>query len=268
MYKGNLMEFLSNILKNRRILLNLVKSDFKNRYLGNHLGIIWAFIQPLIMVSVYWFVFTFGFRNPPISHVPFLLWLLAGMVPWFLISDAIISSGSAIMSQSFLVKKIVFEVKLLPIVKIGSSLLANIAFWILMLIVCLCYGYYPQFIWVQLIYFMFCSLFLSLGFGLLISSIMPFMPDIAHIVSIFIQVLFWATPIFWNKSLLQGHLALIYKLSPFAYIIDGFRDTLINNTTIFVHSNQMVYFWVFNLILFWFGNRTFNKLRPHFADVL
>lgn len=262
------MNFFINILRNRKVLLNLIKSDFKNRYLGNHLGIIWAFIQPLVMVLVYWFVFTFGFRSTPVEHVPFLLWLLAGMVPWFLISDAILSSASAIVSQSFLVKKIVFEVKLLPIVKIGSAVLANIAFWLLMLIVCLCYGYWPHLIWIQLLYFMLCILALTTGFGMLVAAMMPFAPDIAQVVNIVIQILFWATPIFWNKSLLHGHLVLIYKLSPFAYIVDGFRDTLIDHTSIFVHYNQMIWFWLFTLGIFFLGNRVFNKLRPHFSDVL
>ena len=100
-------------IKNRKMLSNLIKADFKNRYLGNHLGIIWAFIQPLVMVSVYWFVFTRGLRVGAMSRAPFLLWLLAGMVPWFLLSDAILSASSAIVNQSFLVKKIVFEVKFL-----------------------------------------------------------------------------------------------------------------------------------------------------------
>src|SRR3990167_8079006 len=110
------------------------------------------------MVAVYWFVFMHGFRVTPIENVPFLLWLLAGMVPWFLLSDAIVSASNAITSQSFLVKKIVFEVKLLPIVKIGSAVIVNLAFWVLMLIVCICYGYYPTLIWFQLIYYMLCIL--------------------------------------------------------------------------------------------------------------
>lgn len=254
--------------KNQRLLLNLIRNDFKNRYLGNHLGIIWAFIQPLVMVMVYWFVFVHGFRVTPVANVPFLLWLLAGMVPWFLINDAIVSASNAITSQSFLVKKIVFEVKLLPIVKIGSAVMVSLAFWILMLIVCICYGYYPNLMWFQLIYYMICILALSLSMSLLLSAIMPFIPDLCQVVSIFMQLMFWATPIFWNKALLKGHMVLIYKLNPFSYIVIGFRDSLIDHTPIMEHYNQTIYFWCLTALIFWFGNRTFNKLRPHFADVL
>lgn len=261
------MNFFLSIYKNRRILINLIRSDFKNRYLGNHLGIIWAFIQPLAMVLTYWFVFTKGFRAVAISDAPYLLWLLAGMVPWFLINDAVTSSSSAVISQGFLVKKIVFEVKLLPLVKIGSAILVNLAFWLFLIVVCIMYGYYPSLWWLQLIYYMLCIIAISLSLGLLFSSMMPFMPDIAQTLAVVFQILFWGTPVMWNRNMLHGSFVYIVKLNPFAYIVDGFRDTIVSHTPILVHYNQLIYFWVFTLVVFWFGNSTFNKLRPHFADV-
>ena len=146
--------------------------------------------------------------------------------------------------------------------------MVNLAFWVLMLVVCICYGYYPNWMWLQLIYYMVCILALSLSLGLLLSAVMPFIPDVGQIVSIFMQLMFWATPIFWNKSLLTGDMVLIYKLNPFSYIITGFRDSVIDHTPILQHYNQTIFFWALVAFLFWFGNKTFNQLRPHFADVL
>lgn len=264
------MKLANLVIKNHRMLLSLIKSDFRNRYLGNHLGIVWAFIQPLVMVLVYWFVFTKGLRAGSVSNVPFLLWLLAGIVPWFLLNDAIISASNAVTSQSFLVKKVVFEVKLLPVVKIGSALIVNLAFWVFLLIVASAYGYYPTFIWLQLLYFMFCIIAISLSFGLLFSAIMPFLPDVSQIISVVFQVLFWATPVMWDKEMVLSHQHLQYlvKLNPFAYIVNGFRDTIVINQPFWHYYNQMIYFWTFVAVVYWFANRTFNKLRPHFADVL
>ena len=257
-------------VKNRRMLLGLIRSDFKNRYLGNHLGIVWAFIQPLVMVAVYWFVFTKGFRAGAVSNVPFLMWLLAGMVPWFLLNDAIMSASSAITSQAFMVKKIVFEVKLLPIVKIGSAVLVNIAFWVFLVVVCAMYGYYPDAWWLQLIYFMFCIIAISLSLSLFFSAVMPFWPDVGQILSVVFHVFFWATPVMWDKNMLLSHPHYQYliKLNPFAYIVNGFRDTIINHVPFWHYYNQMAYFWAFVIIMYVIGNRAFNKLRPHFADVL
>lgn len=262
------MKLFVSVFKNRQLLQNLIKNDFKNRYLGNHLGIIWAFVNPLVMIGVYWFVFSYGLRQTSVGDAPFFLWLFTGLVPWFLISEGVVNASNSIVSQSFLVKKIVFEVELLPIVKIGSALLVNCPFWFLMLFLCLAYGYYPNLEWLQLIYYLFCIFVLSLALGLLTSSIIPFIPDVAQVVAIIMQIMFWATPILWNKTMLTGNFILLYELNPFAYITTGVRDSLLNQTLILVHYRETLYFWFFVLLLYWVGNYTFNKLRPHFSDVL
>lgn len=257
-----------SIWSKKNILFDLIKNDFRSRYLGNHLGIIWAFIQPLVMVLVYWFVFVHGFRNTPVDNVPFLMWLLCGMVPWFLLNDALTSASNSIMFQSYLVKKIVFDVKLLPLVKIGSAIIVSFVFFILLMIVCICYGHYPELIWIQLIYYFICLVVLTLGMGLFLSAITPFIPDTSQIFIIFMQIMFWATPVFWNKDLLKGKMALIYILNPFAYIVNGYRDTLVYKTSVFDNYAQGIYFWIITLLIIYIGNKIFNKLRPHFADVL
>ncbi len=76
-------ELAMDVLRSRKLLMNLAKNDFKTKYAGSYLGIIWAFIQPIVTVLVYWFVFEVGFRSGPVMDVPWVLWLIAGIVPWF-----------------------------------------------------------------------------------------------------------------------------------------------------------------------------------------
>lgn len=262
------MKLLLLTYKNWPLLKNLIKNDFRNRYLGNHLGIIWAFINPLIMTAVYWFVFTHGLKVPITQQAPFILWLLAGLVPWFLLNDAINSASNAVVSQNFLVKKMVFEVKLLPIVKIGSSLLVSLFFWGVLLVVSICYNYYPHLIWFQLLYYVGCSVMLCLALGFFLAGVMPFIPDISQVVTICMQIFFWITPVLWSQSLLPQSLKWIYLLNPFAYIIIGTRETLVGNTFLWEHCQSLLFFWGITLSLYALGIYTFNKLRPHFADVL
>ena len=263
------MNFITSIFNNRNILLNLIRSDFKNRYLGNHLGIIWAFIQPLVMIMVYWFVFTYGLRAGAIDNkIPFILWLMCGLVPWFFLSDALISSSQAIVSQSFLVKKIVFEVKLLPVVKLGSALIVNLAFWIVLIVYLVCYGYYPNFYWLQIFYYLFCIFAFILSLGLLLSAVTVFMLDVGQFVSIVMQIMMWVTPIMWNYNILPHKFLWVVKLNPFAYIVNGVRDALLYHKPFWVHYNVTIYFWVLTLAIFIVATRVFNKLSPHFADVL
>lgn len=262
------MNIVLLIFKNRKILADLIRADVKNRYIGHHLGIVWAMIQPLIMVAVYWFVFTKGFGVQKTANAPFLLWLLTGMIPWLLLNEAIISSSYSITSQAFLVKKIVFEVRLLPLVKIGAALVVHLGFWVLLLLVCIAYHRYPQFIWLQMFYYLFCILSISLAFGLLFSALMPFALDISQAISIAFQILFWLTPVTWNPTLLPGDWIWVVQLNPFAYIIQGVRDTFIDQTPFWVHLDRILYFWAFTLTIYALSRHTFMKLRPHFADVL
>ena len=79
---------------NRRLVAKLAKNDFKTRYAGSYLGIVWAFIQPVITILVYWFVFQIGLNNATAElkqgiTVPFVLWLVSGIVPWFYFSESL-----------------------------------------------------------------------------------------------------------------------------------------------------------------------------------
>lgn len=250
------------------LLCELIKADFKNRYLAHHFGIFWALIQPFVMVGVYWFVFTKGFGVVVVSNTSFLLWLLSGMVPWFLINDAIVSASYSIYSQAYLVKKMVFDVRLLPLIKIGSALLVNLGFWGFLFILCFYEHHYPTFIWLQLIYYLVCIIAISISLSTLFAAIMPFAADIGQVLTIFFQILFWVTPITWNYQTLPENWRFMINLNPFAYIINGVRETIIDQEPFWHNSQMTIYFWLFIFCIAWLSYRTFTKLRPHFADVL
>ena len=84
--------------------MELTASDFKSRYLGSYLGLLWAFIQPVATILIFWFVFEVGFKAAPIGNFPFILWLIAGIIPWFFISDCLASSTVSVVENSYLVK--------------------------------------------------------------------------------------------------------------------------------------------------------------------
>lgn len=76
-------DFFKYFFSHWKLILELAKNDFKKRSAGSYLGIVWSFIQPMTTICVMWFVFSIGFKSPPIEGVPFILWLSAGMIPWF-----------------------------------------------------------------------------------------------------------------------------------------------------------------------------------------
>ncbi|MDP3466531.1 MAG: ABC transporter permease [Sulfuricurvum sp.] len=267
-YAVNFYRFMRDVVRNRRLLIDLIKNDFKSRYLNNYLGVLWAFIQPTITILIFWFVFQVGFKAAPVQETPFILWLIAGMVPWFFFAEALGSATNAILDNSFLVKKIVFRVSLLPIVKIASALIIHAFFIVFMLGMFLYYGYMPNLYWLQIGYYLFATVILLLGISWITSSVVIFFRDLGQLVSMVIQFGFWLTPIFWMFTMVPEAYRWIFKLNPAYYITQGYRDALIDHVWFWDKPAETLQFWIITALFFALGAIVFRKLRPHFADVL
>jgi len=268
-YIKEFYRFLKHIIQSRELLFSLIKNDFKKQYLGSYLGLVWAFIQPLTFLLVIWFVFTYGFRSAPVSNgTPFFLWLSTGMIPWFYIANILTSGTNAVINNSFLVKKVAFRVSILPLVQIGSGFIIHSTLVVFLITIFLLYGFKPSIYWIQVPYFMLCTVTLGLGISWLTSSIRVFVRDINHIMGVIIQIGFWATPIFWDISRISPAHQWILKLNPAYYIIQGYRNTFINHIWFWEMKNVTFYFLTVSLVFFVVGAIVFKRLRPHFGDVL
>ena len=245
-----------------------MKHDFKQRYLGNLLGVLWAFIQPTATILVFWFVFQVGFKSQPVDNFPFILWLVAGMFPWFYFSEGLSTGTNSIMENSFLVKKVVFRVSLLPIIKLLSALVIHLFFIFFMFGMFIYYGYTPNIYWIQIIYYLFSVSVLLLGLSWITSSVVVFFKDIGQLVTVMIQFGFWLTPIFWSMNTVPEKYHWIIELNPLVYIIEGYRNSMIYHHWFWEDMPRTIYFWSITLVIFMLGGMTFKKLRPHFADVL
>lgn len=263
-----MLDFLKAIFENRTLLWTLTKNDFKQKYFGNLLGVAWAFILPAAMIAILWFVFQVGFKSPPKNNFPFILWLSSGMIPWFYFSEGLSNGTSSIFSNSFLVKKVVFRVSLLPIVSISTALVVHLFFVFLLFGMFLYYGYMPEIYWLQIIYYIFAASILLLGLSWLTSSILIFFKDMGQIVALIIQFGFWLTPIFWSLEMVPKQYHWIIKANPVHYIVEGYRDSMINHKWFWHDMSLMLYFWVITLCIFVLGAFTFKRLKPHFMDVL
>ena len=220
------------------------------------------------MIGIFWFVFQVGFKQKPVDNFPFILWLVSGMFPWFYFAEGLSSGTDSIQRNSFLVKKVLFRVSLLPIIPLLSALVIHIFFIFFMFAMFLYYGYNPEIYWIQLIYYVFATSILLLGLSWLTSSIVIFFKDVGQLVAIVIQFGFWLTPIFWSLKMVPERYQWIINLNPIAYIIDGYRNSMIYHKWFWEDIGFTFYFWVVTTIIFILGGATFKKLRPHFADVL
>lgn len=263
-----LAEFFSNFYKSRSLITKLVYNDFKVKYLGSFLGLLWAFIQPSVTIFIFWFVFQVGFKTQPIQDVPFLLWLLAGIIPWFFFADALGNATNSITDFSYLVKKIVFRVEFLPFIKIFSSLIIHLFFIVVLFGFMLGYGIAPSLHWLQIFYYLFATILLISGISMITCSLTVFLKDIGQLVGMLIQIGFWGTPIFWSISIIPAQYHWILKLNPVFYITEGYRSALLYKVWFWQNMSLTLYFWVFTLVIMFGGILLFRRLRPHFADVL
>lgn len=267
-YFKALLGLILDIFRNRKLLWQMTKRDFRQRYLDSYLGILWAFIQPTITVLIFWFVFQVGFKAMPVDNFPFILWLVCGMFPWFFFSESIQSAANSIIENSFLVKKIVFRVELLPIVKISSALVVHIFFVVLLFAMFAVYGYSISLYNFQILYYFFAMMCLALGISWLTSSLTVFLRDVGQFVAMMIQFGFWATPIFWSLKIVPEEYIPILQLNPAYYFVEGYRQSFIYHEWFWEHLDAAAQYWAITLAVMFIGAICFKKLRPHFADVL
>jgi teichoic acid transport system permease protein len=267
-YINGFYTFILNIVKNKQTLLLLARNDFKAKFASSLFGIVWAFIQPLVTIFVLWFVFEVGFKNPPINNVPFVVWFIPAFLPWSYFSEALISVTNSLIEYKYLVTKVNFRISAIPVVKIISSSFVHIGFILFIFVVCRIYGFSISMYNLQVIYYFICTVILLVGLGWLLSSLAVFIPDILNIVSVFIQIGFWITPIFWSPDNMSQFVQSILKINPMFYICRGYRDSFIDNVWFWERGFTNLYFWGIVIIIFVIGALVFKRLRPHFADVL
>lgn len=267
-----LTEVPIEIIRSRKLEITLAKSDFKTKYAGSYLGIVWAFIQPVTTILVYWFVFQVGLKSGGMTGYPFVIYLVTGIVPWFFFSDALTGGMNALVEYSYLVKKVVFNIDILPVVKVLSAVFVHLFFIMFTVILTWLYGYPPTWYILQVPYYVLCNLILVLGLAYLCSAITVFFRDLTQFINIVVlQVGVWLTPIMWDaSSMLPGWLLRIFKLNPMYYITDGFRDSFLYQRCFFSPDKLpwSIYFWVITFLIFGFGTMIFRRLKVHFADVL
>lgn len=252
-----------------KLVSKLVKNDLKSRYSGSAFGIVWAYVQPLVTVLVFWYVFQLGFRNPPVDNIEYILWFIAGYIPWTYFNDGVLSSTNVFYEYSYLVMKMKFSVWQLPIIKVLASLCIHMFFIVFIIGMYFLYGYSFRISWLSIFYYSLCITILLIGLAYLVASLSVFIKDAAQMVNIILQIGFWLTPIFWSDNSMNESVLHILKFNPMYYVIDGYRDALINGISFWQQPVYMtVYFWVATALLILIGLKVYNNLKGHFADLL
>lgn len=258
------------LYQSRHLIWKLARNDFKKRYAGSYLGAVWAMVQPVVTVAMYYVVFDviMGTGNAMVPDKPYVLFLTAGLVPWFYFNEALNNGTNALLEYNYLVKKVVFKISVLPIIKIIAATFIHVFFVLVMLVIAAIYGYYPTIYMIQLIYYSLCLFIFVLGLCYSTCAIMVFFKDIGQIISILLQIGMWATPILWDVNTLSPTVQMIVKINPLVYIVNGYRTAIFEKTWFWEDFYSTMYFWIVTVVVFGVGALVFKRLKVHFSDVL
>ena len=263
------MEFIKDVIKNRRLIWQLGKNDFKNRFASTSLGAIWGFLQPFIFMLTYAIVFQFILRTGSSGEYPYAVWFFPGMAMWQWINDSIMSASNSIRGYSYLVKKVVFPVNIIPTISIVGASFVGLFLVLITVVICVIYGYLPNLL--TLIYVIFAMYCFVIAFTRFSSALTTVVPDFSNLLGILMQLFFWFTPIVWNLGMLQIHPTFlkIVQCMPFTYLVTAFRQVFINENIIFAnHGLYTIVFWIITIVMFIWGNSVFKRAKKDFADVL
>lgn len=253
--------------KTIELIFQLARNDIKSKYASSLLGVVWAFIMPFITILVFWYVFQMGFRNNPVDNAPYILWFAAAYIPWIYFTDILVSGCNCLVEYSFLVKKIKFDIWVLPVVKLLSALWVHLFFIGVLIIMCILYKVPLTVYLLQVLYYSFGAAALGLGFSYLFSSFTVFFKDMTSIVNIIVQIGFWVTPIIWNeKTIIDPTVRTVLRWNPAHYFTNGYRECLIDHRWFWENLTETIFFWSTVLIILFLGIIIFRRFSPYFAD--
>jgi len=263
--------FVPALWRHRHLIRQLTWREVTGRYRSSALGFAWAFVTPLVMLSLYTFVFGVvlkarwpGTRTGNLAE--FGLMLFAGLTAFSLFSECVNRAPSLMTSSPNYVKKVVFPLEVLPVSVLGSALFHTGISVLILIVAQQIVGGAPVWtvVWLPLV--LLPLVCLALGACWVLASLGVFLRDIGQTVALVMQVLFFMTPIVYAREALPGRLRLIVDLNPLASIVDNTRRVSVLG--LLPEWKSLAFSMVVGLIVLCLGHAWFAKTKRAFADVI
>lgn len=252
-----------------RVTINIFKMTLRDRYLGSVIGVGWAVIQPLILLSMYTFIFGFVFKAKmpgSESTFAFAIWLITGYVPYMAISEAMSGSSTSVVGGASLVKNIVFKTETLPM---AATMLSGVPFAVgmaVLLLLQLADGNSPSVHVLALLIIIPIQFMFLAGMGFFFAATTVFVRDVSQIVPTLSLLILFFSPVFYQTDMMPHVVQRITFFNPFYQMIQPYRDTLINHE--FPEPWGMLYLIVVSILVFVMGLKYFRKLNGYFEMAL
>ncbi len=212
-----MFKVFKNLYNYRELLKTNVKKEIRGKYKNSFLGVLWSFLNPLLQIAVYAIVFPLILRNTQENYVIFLC---CGLIPWTFFTTAISRSSFTMIENGNILKKVYFPREILPISVVTSEAVNFLISTIIILAFVLFSGLgITKYILLYPIVFL-AQYLLLLAISFIVSSICVYIRDLQHFIGIFLQLLFYATPIVYAADTIPEGFAWILQVNPMTYIIN------------------------------------------------
>jgi teichoic acid transport system permease protein len=274
----SVMTVLNEQLKSFYLIKRLSNYEIKSANRNHYLGILWEIINPMIQISIYWFVFGYGiFRSSGRADVqmdgemiPYFPWMLSGFIVWFFINPAIIQGSKSIYSRITMISKMNFPISVMPTVVIFSKLYQHLMLLAVSLVIFQFLGYPISIYYLQLPYFIVSTIVLMVALSLITSTISTIVRDFQMLIQSMIRILIYISPFLWPPYHLKPEMIVtLMKLNPIFYLAEGYRASILGlNWYPIEHWEYTLYFWGITIALLLFGSILHVKFRDRFVDFL
>lgn len=254
-----------------RMILNFFKINLKDRYMASSLGSTWAILNPIIMLSLFTFIFGFVYKSrlPGASTtLSYVVWLISGYGPWLAMSEGIQNSANSVVVNAGIVKNMAFKTEILPIASILVSvvpLLVSLAF---LSIILLCDGNVPTWESLLVIPVIAIMYFFMFGLGFFLSAITVFLRDLSIVLPNLLMIILFASPIFYTVDSMPKIIQTVSSVNPFYILSEGFRQPLIYHTIPASLLAGLFYVMILAGLLYTLGLRRFKKVKGYFASLM
>jgi lipopolysaccharide transport system permease protein len=262
-----LFSSLRTLIRYRALIQSLVARELKARYRGSALGFVWSFVNPLLLLLIYTFVFTVvmpGAHPPELE--PFALFMFCGILPWTWFSSSLLESANVLIAGGNLIKKVLFPAEVLPIVSVLAGLV-NFCLGLPILAVFLIYYRVPlwptDLLWFPLI--VLTQLVLTTGLALLVSALTVHFRDMRDLLANLLTLWFFATPIIYPITQAPERVRRLLNLNPFTQLAIAYQEVLFRPGP-FAQVNRLIAVAIASVVVFLAGYFVFDRLRDTLAE--
>lgn len=258
------MQIFKEIYEYRQMIFGLVKKELRGRYKGSFLGFLWTFINPLMQLLVYTFVFSVVLHS---GYDKYYLFLFVALIPWIFFSTAITGGAGCILAQKGMVTKIYFPREVIPISHVTSAFVNMLYTFIIVIIVVIISGIKLQLIGVLCLpIIMIVEYLLALGIAMIVSSVTVFFRDLEYITGILLMAWQFLSPVMYSITDVPPKVKIIFMLNPMTPIITAYRDVLYYGNI--PQMGTLLLAVAMGVIFLVLGFLIFNKLKKRFAEEL